>query len=584
MLTKTTRIASALALALTASVATANTITVVTDGDAGALDAATLAPAATAAVATNHEYISGDEDGGTAGIVIFDVGTGEAVDKHVITYNATTSGVLNNGFLVFNFTDVALKGDAAEEYFLVRTSVGGVPVSGITDLETVGSTFAVVKDANDNLTSVTFQIEASANVGLNDVLMLANAEDDIDALNDYPSIGPVSFVVATDLTLSQTSDKDLTVSVSAQTSTTAAFAAANVSATAIISSSPALTATSFTAASSTVDLSLAGVSFLDEGADIDHASVTTNDTDLDESQARGLRLDRDIGGDYPTVLDAGDLIKIQVSTGEDCTAVDGTDVGKVAAAFAVIGGTTTVDSSTQDYAACTFTMDSNFGVAGLVADLDDGTGVNLVIDTDGTEGDIKSATWTTTLSVDLNSSGTFAEYDSATSHVWDATISGPAAIVPYIYAFNGSMSTQSLIEIANYAGVVRDVAVKVNLVSFDSNFVRTNEGSFSDYFLGTVAADAVTQFTGDDIIARLISPSADKTAADGYNVTPVTLDPTSLYHMSVEFTMVNPGDTNTDNDNWHIAIQNKSGSSRANAPIHYQNDNGAGAVLGREDF
>lgn len=589
MLTKTTKIASALALALaTGSAVAANSVSVGTSftdkTGAGALT-------------TVNEAIEGSD------YARFDIDTTTAAltAEHYVTYHAETSGVLNNGFLKFNFdTDLALySNNGAQEFFLLRTVSGGVAVT--TDLETVGTVFAVETDASGDYTSITFQIAASANIGIDDVLVLATAED-TDGGGTPTVAANINFTVDSGATLNDSGATTFAVSVEGQNPSAGAHAPSNASGD-IITSSPALSATALTAASSKVDLANNSDTFIAE-AGFDLTDANGSDTSTTISAARGLILDQTNSGvDFPTTLDANDLIEIVVSTGAgNCDAVDGDDTTFEAAAvrtFDVIDGLNGVNSAANvdndDHATCTFTISGNFGAGSTLDDsLDLADGVGVAITIDGTEADIVSSTWNTKLRVDFNSNvtaGDWVDYVDQTSHEWDATISGPRAVTPYVYAFNNNESVNSIIQIANYAGSSRDVGMKVNLVELEydgTEWVRTTLSPAEDYYLGTVAADSIMQVTGDDIIDLLISPSTAKTADEGYNVTPVALDKTKLYHMSVEFTLVDDGATNaaggkySDNDYWHIAVQNKSGGSRADAPVNYSVE-GANGTTGRDD-
>lgn len=589
MLTKTTKIASALALALaTGSAVAANSVSVGTSftdkTGAGALT-------------TVNEAVEGSD------YATFDIDTvtPALTAAHYVTYHAETSGVLNNGFLKFNFdTDLALYSNSgAQEFFLLRTVSGGVDVA--TDLETVGTVFAVETDVSGNYTSITFQIAASANIGIDDVLVLATAED-TNADTNPDVAANINFTVDSGATLSNSGATTFAVSVEGQNPSAGAHTPSNASGD-IITSTPALSATAMTAATSKVDLANNSNTFIAEGA-YDITDPTGSDTSTTRSAARGLILDQiNTGVDFPTTLDANDLIEIIVSTDAgNCDAVDGEDgAGFNAAAvraFDVATGSSfsnsAANANNDDHATCTFTINGTFATQ-LATDLDLAAGVGLEILTDGAnEGDIVSSTWNTKLRVDFNSNvtaGDWVDYVNQTSHEWDATISGPRAVTPYVYAFNNNESVNSIIQIANYAGASRDVGMKVNLVELEydgSEWVRTTLSPAEDYYLGTVAADSIMQVTGDDIIDLLISPSAAKTADEGYNVTPVALDKTKLYHMSVEFTLVDDGAQNaggnkySDNDYWHIAVQNKSGGSRADAPVNYSVE-GANATTGRDD-
>jgi hypothetical protein len=590
MLTKTTKIASALALALaTGSAMAANTVSVGTT----AID-----KTGAGALTTVNEAIEGSD------YATFDADTLPAPGvAHYVTYHAETSGVLNNGFLKFNFdTDLALfSNNGAQEFFLLRTVSGGVAIDQTANqLETVGTVFAVETDASGDYTSITFQIAASANIGIDDVLVLATAEDTTNNVADLAA--NVNFTVDSGATLSDSGATTFSVSVEGQNPSAGAHAPSNATGD-IITSTPALSATALTAASSKVDLANNSDTFIEE-AGFDLTDANGSDTSTTVSAARGLILDQTNSGvDFPTTLDANDLIEIIVSTDAgNCEAVNGDDAGfdgNAVRTFDVINGANSVASTANvdnnDHATCTFTISGNFGGGSTLDDsLDLADGVGVAITIDGTEADIVSSTWNTKLRVDFNSNvtaGDWVDYVDQTSHEWDATISGPRAVTPYVYAFNNNSSVNSIIQIANYAGSSRDVGMKVNLVELEYNgteWVRTTLTPAEDYYLGTVAADSIMQVTGDDIIDLLISPSTAKTADEGYNVTPVALDKTKLYHMSVEFTLVDDGALNaagnkySDNDYWHIAVQNKSGGSRADAPVNYSVE-GNNATTGRDD-
>ncbi|NVK26108.1 MAG: hypothetical protein HWE10_14360 [Gammaproteobacteria bacterium] len=504
---KLTKVALALALSASAAAHAANDLTLVATTDVAdgtntvaAVEDLTFAKELSATTATNsHAFANA------------------AVTANFITYEASGTGIPNDGFITFTFTNGGITDSGTLD--LTRQVTPGTD----NDEESVGSIFSKVTNADGYLSSVTFQV--SSTIDLGDVLILQSnaAGGDDNTFDGTPAV----FRAARNLA----KDDVISVAVTTKTPSLVDFADGAASALTIVTAADGYTSTAITSVESSVDFAGGGTDFLT-------TNTSSEATDLGIAAAALSE---------PLVLDANDTVTISVTT-DTCEAVDD-DLASVQF------GQTAQDATSKDYDTCTWTF---AGAANATAGADAVAGTADIEIIVNDEDDITSTDWTYTVSVE-DELGNDSELLSGTSHEWIAQVQGSNAYVPYMYHVNAS-GWFSQAKLANLASEEVDVAATVTLKDMTAG---TDAVVYTDYKVATIAANDIAQLTGTQIVEALITPTGD--ALKGYNTTAVDLDTTHTYHMSVKFTF----DGAADEDQFEVSLQNVSPTGRANGQVYY---------------
>ncbi len=166
--------------------------------------------------------------------------------------------------------------------------------------------------------------------------------------------------------------------------------------------------------------------------------------------------------------------------------------------------------------------------------------------------------WKYTLTMDPDAAdgepvnvASFEVEPSTTSHIWG--INGMQAKVPYVYSINSAGWT-SVMKFTNESTTGTAADIRMDVVVYDA----TNSASvvptgteFTNVSLGNVDSQGQATYLGSHIVTAINAQ------------TPNTLDAATNYHFGVTFTVVAP------QNSVHLAVQNKSPDSRADAPVLY---------------
>ncbi len=166
--------------------------------------------------------------------------------------------------------------------------------------------------------------------------------------------------------------------------------------------------------------------------------------------------------------------------------------------------------------------------------------------------------WKATLTIDADQSdgepvdvASFTVVADTTSHTWG--INGMQAKVPYVYSINSAGWT-SVMKFTNESttGTAADIRMDVVVYNATTGMSVVPTGTeFTNVSLGTVDSQGQAAFLGSDIVTAINAQTAN------------TLDAAENFHFGVTFTVVAP------QNSVHLAVQNKSPDSRADAPVLY---------------
>jgi len=140
---------------------------------------------------------------------------------------------------------------------------------------------------------------------------------------------------------------------------------------------------------------------------------------------------------------------------------------------------------------------------------------------------------------------------ATTSHIWG--INGMQAKVPYVYSINSAGWT-SVMKFTNESTTGAAADIRMDIVVYDATTgvsVIPTGTEFTNVSLGNVDSQGQAAYLGSDIVTAINAQ------------TPNTLDAATNYHFGVTFTVVAP------QNSVHLAVQNKSPDSRADAPVLY---------------
>jgi hypothetical protein len=553
---KLTKIAAALALTAAAGTATANTLTI-ESGRAGDSNSA--------AVGVTVGY-----EAGASKSVAYQalVGQPQNNDANMLVYTAVTTGVVSGNLIQFDFTNGGIEDITDYKLAIVDATATATNVADQNDANpvtyTFGATGVEVDEVTATLTGKTaangvatqLQFVLSGSIGLGDKVVLLKG-----------TIGANHDIVAADLpdlyvNAGLADGAKATVTAKALNSGYVDIANTDTDAVDLFEADEGLAVVAITADTQSVDFANDSFVFLDDGD-----GSTTNY----QSLAKDFRVHAatlDIG----LTLDASDNYTVTV-TADACNAVETNDADAVQVG---IDGTGWVNLTYQS--GCTWSLTDDAASANFGAAINAGT-ADIRITTNGgaadaTDTGISTANWTYSVSTEVNDGATNQTYNSITDAgfaTWSGDVQGGKVTVPYVYT-SSSDKSQSYVSVSNNDS--SDIKVGMNVRYTDKSGETDTVTVYSNYYLGTVAANTLTTWTAKEIVARL--NAADGAAEEGFNTTALTLDADILAHMSVELVFQNETAAN-DLDKYEVNAFNRADNARYAVGVSYD-DNGRSKV------
>ena len=313
----------------------------------------------------------------------------------------------------------------------------------------------------------------------------------------------------------------------------------------------------------------AAVVKLVDGLSFSVSTVATSTIDVENTTLSRGGFVVEAGGDTPTAVDSKAIMSLNNTAEFTWSLAQATDL------YTLVldrtegdQGVTNVKLAALPFTASTtdtsWSLTSDFTAAGLDAS---NTPTNFDIWVNTSNGTALDATpskvlstgdWKVSLKLTPDNDGgilpTVSEFTvkaDVISHKWG--INGMQAKVPYVYKINSAGWT-SVMKFTNESATGAAADIRMDLVVFDAttgaSVIPTGQ-EFTNVSLGTVASQGQAVYTGSAIV-------------DAVNAqTPNTLSAATNYHFGVTFTVVAP------QNSVHLAVQNKSPDSRADAPVLY---------------